>query len=200
MEHYYTKNTTTQSNKKDIIYYIKDKELKFTSDNGVFSKSGIDFGSNLLITTFLDKVKDEKKSLLDVGCGYGVMGLTINYFKPLLNITMVDINERAISLTKENSKSLNLSANIFYSDALSNVEGTFDYIITNPPIRTGKTVIYKIYEESYNHLNDKGELYIVIQKKQGAQSTQAKLIELFGNCETINKKSGYQILRCIKNK
>ncbi len=199
MEHYYTKNTTTESNVRNIDYYIKDKCISFKSDNGVFSKSSIDFGSNLLVNTFIDNVNNEEKSLLDVGCGYGVMGLTINHFIPNLKLTMIDINERALDLARENSKSLNINATIFESDTLSNVTENYNYIITNPPIRTGKAVIYKIYEESFNHLLPQGELYVVIQKKQGAPSTMAKLTELFGNCEIINKKSGYQILRSIKN-
>ncbi len=198
MEHYFTKESTTDSNISEFTYYIKDKEIPFKTDNGVFSKKGVDFGSNLLVTTFLENVENSNKTLLDVGCGYGVMAITINYFLENFTSTMVDVNLRALNLASENAKVLNKDCNIFESNTLDNVKDSYDYIICNPPIRAGKSVIYKIYEQSINHLNKNGELYIVIQKKQGADSSKKKLTEIYGNCEIIAKKSGYQILRCIK--
>ncbi len=198
MEHYFTKESTTDSNISEFTYYINDEEIKYKTDNGVFSKKGVDFGSSLLVHTFLDNNENSSKKLLDVGCGYGVMGITINYFLRDLSLTMVDINLRALSLAEENSKVLEKDCKVFESNALDNITENQDYIICNPPIRAGKETIYKIYEQSYEYLNHSGELYIVIQKKQGADSSKKKLTEVYGNCEVIAKKSGYQILRCIK--
>ncbi len=198
MEHYFTKESTTDSNIHEFIYYINDKEIPFKTDNGVFSKKGVDFGSSLLVHTFLENVQNSKKTLLDVGCGYGVMGITINYFLEDFSTTMVDVNLRALALASENAKILQKECEIFESDTLIKVTNSYDYIICNPPIRAGKDVIYTIYEQSLKHLNDNGELYIVIQKKQGADSSKKKLTEVFGNCEIIAKKSGYQILRSVK--
>ncbi|MFV0440144.1 MAG: class I SAM-dependent methyltransferase [Lachnospirales bacterium] len=200
MEHYYTKNTQTKSEIKNLIYYIKDKEISFKSDNCVFSKNSIDFGSNLLVHTFLENNINGNKRILDVGCGYGTLGISICSFFEDFSLTMIDVNERALSLAKENSNSLKNPSNIFVSDCLDEINDgdLYDYIVTNPPIRAGKTVIYKIYEQSYNHLSKNGELYVVIQKKQGASSSKDKLTEVYGNCEIIEKKSGYQILRSIK--
>ncbi len=199
MEHYFTNNSNTEHNIKEINFYINEKHLIFKTDNAVFSKNGIDFGSNLLVRTFLENNTNSNKKLLDMGCGYGTLGVTIGTFLDEINITMCDINERAINLCKDNSKNLKTVPTIFQSDLFENVTEFYDYVVTNPPIRTGKQTIFNIYENSYKHLNKNGELYVVIQKKQGAESSTKKMKELFGNCEVIAKKSGYQILRSIKN-
>ncbi len=87
---------------------------------------------------------------------------------------------------------------VLTSSSFENIKDNYDIIMTNPPIRAGKEVVFSFYEGAYEHLNNGGKLYVVIQKKQGAPSTKAKLESLFGNCETANKKSGYSIFRCIK--
>lgn len=201
MEHYYTNNSQTENSYKTIEYYINDEKLEFLTNNAVFSKSQIDFGSDLLNKTVINTIKNDSKKLLDVGCGYGTLGLTIGHFLDNLDLTLVDINERAVELCKSNSKTLlnHNNIEIFESDLFENVSGTFDIGITNPPIRTGKQNVFAIYEGIFNHLNNNGQIFVVIQKKQGALSSKDKLTELFGNCEIIAKKSGYLILHSIKN-
>ena len=141
-----------------------------------------------------------KKSLLDVGCGYGPIGITIAKLYPYLNIKMIDINERAISLAKKNveqNKAQNVT--VLKSNIYENIkeEESFDYILTNPPIRAGKKVIYEIYDGAIKHLNQNGELWVVIQKKQGAPSTIDHLNAIFGNCEIVTKEKGYFILKSV---
>ncbi len=194
MEHYFT-NTNTEDIRKDINYYINDKVIKFVTSNAVFSKNRVDFGTNLMIKTFLENEKDETSNVLDIGCGYGVVGVTLLNFYNNFNVTMVDVNERAIELAKENAINNGVSekTEIFQSNIYENVNKKYNYILSNPPIRAGKKVIYEIYEKAYEHLEDEGVLYVVIQKKQGAKSSKEKIESIFGNCELLKRDAGYHI-------
>jgi len=199
MEHYYTNNPTSKSEEKEIEYYIADKKIKFIVDNGVFSKNHVDIATNFMLNVLLDE--DIKGKVLDVGCGYGTIGITLATFFKDLEITMIDINERALSLSKKNvalNKLENIS--IIESDGLSAIkeDEKFDIVVTNPPIRAGKQVIYKMYQDSYEHLKDGGVLYLVINKKHGAPSTKEYLESLFGNCEVLDKKAGFNVIKCKK--
>ena len=198
--HYYTENhENLKSNPNSYTFHYKNHKFIYTSDCGVFSKKYIDFGSYTLIDSFIPTVLDG--SLLDVGCGYGPIGITIGVLYPKMKVTMVDINERAIDLAKKNivqNKAQNVD--VFKSNVFDNVdpEMKFQYILTNPPIRAGKKVIYEIYDKAFLHLNEGGELWVVIQKKQGAPSTKTHLEEVFGNCEIVSKEKGYFILKSVR--
>ena len=186
MGQYFSNDPSIKEDKHYIKYFINNKELLFLSDNGVFSKNYVDFGSSLLIKTCLDlSLKGEG---VDLGCGIGVIGLTLSLFNKDINFDCVDVNKKAIELSKYNYDKYNIKANIFYNDGLEGFkENSKDFIITNPPIRAGKSVIYKFYEDSYKVLKKDGILILVIQKKQGMESTKNKLTELFLNCTIINK-------------
>ncbi|MDZ5474273.1 class I SAM-dependent methyltransferase [Bacillus sp. 31A1R] len=196
--HYYSREQTVESNPKFWDFTLRNQKLKFKTDNGVFSKGEVDFGSRLLIETF--EAPNVEGDILDVGCGYGPIGLSLAKGTDR-NVHMVDVNDRAINLAKENAQLNNISnVTIYESDRLINVtKSNFSAILTNPPIRAGKKVVHDIYEQSYEHLRSGGELWVVIQKKQGAPSTIDKLTELFGEVETVDKKKGYFILRTKKN-
>ena len=156
----------------------------------------MDFGSRLLIDTFTLNENVEGK-ILDVGCGYGPIGISIAVSYPTRMVDMIDINSRAIGLSKDNA-SLNGISNvsIYESDRFEKVDLTPQYaaILTNPPIRAGKKVVHEIFEGSYHRLVEGGSLWVVIQKKQGAPSAMDKLEQLFGNVEIAEKKKGYFIL------
>lgn len=196
MEHYYTNNPTSKSEERLIEYKIKDKTIKFISDNGVFSKGHVDIATNFMLNVLLNENIYGK--VLDLGCGYGAIGITLSKFFDI-EVTMLDINERALGLASKNIK-LNNSNNIkiVESDGFEKITEEFDNIITNPPIRAGKAVIYKMYEDSYNHLKKGGNLYLVINKKHGAPSTKEYLTKLFGNCEILDKKTGFNVMKCTK--
>lgn len=192
MEHYFSRNSDTVHNVKIIKYKYKDFEISFKTDNAVFSKNKIDFGSDLLINS----IESVGEKVLDFGCGYGAIGVSVakNNFKS--NILMIDINERAVGLANENCKLNDLeNAKAIQSNGFGSVREKFDTILINPPIRVGKIFLYNIYEEMPKYLNPKGELYLVVRKQQGGYSTRIKLNEVFGNCEICNKKSGYLILK-----
>lgn len=195
MNHYYTEKPSSKSEIKEIKLDFLDKKFTFFTDNGVFSKNKIDFGSELMIKTFLNHFKEKNGSFLDIGCGYGPVGIIIKTFLPGLDIYLTDINERALSLTEKNLNINNIEDfHIIKSDIFDNISDNFDCILSNPPIRAGKNTIFKIYSEAYTHLNSNGSFYCVIQTKHGAKSTFKKLNEIFGNCETLTIESGYRIL------
>ncbi|EKN69180.1 hypothetical protein BABA_11416 [Neobacillus bataviensis LMG 21833] len=197
-EHYYSRTQKVESNPKFWDYTLRNHPFRFKTDNGVFSKGEVDFGSRLLIESFV--MPEAEGFVLDVGCGYGPIGLSIAKDNPGRTVHMVDVNERAIQLASENA-SLNRIENveIYESDRLLSVKGNnFAAILTNPPIRAGKKTVHDIFEQSYEHLVSTGALWVVIQKKQGAPSTLEKLQSLFSEVETINKSKGYFIIRAIK--
>lgn len=168
------------------------------TDQGVFSKREVDFGSRLLIETFEEPAVEG--GFLDVGCGYGPIGLAIAKSFPNRTVEMVDINERAIELAKRNQQLNHIDNVVIYeSDLFESVgDKMFAAILTNPPIRAGKKVVHSIFEQSASHLVPNGELWVVIQKKQGAPSTLEKLQSLFPEVEVVAKKKGYYIIKAKK--
>lgn len=196
MEHYFTSDPTVKSEERIIEYKIKGKTLTFISDNGVFSKNHIDSATELLVKTIYDEVHGK---ILDVGCGYGVIGITLATSQEIKEVTMIDINHRALELAKRNSVKNKVSDKIKVSesDGFEQIKEKYDAIITNPPIRAGKSVIYQMYADAKEHLLDGGALYIVINKKHGAPSTIKYLEELFGNAEVLDKKAGFNVIKCV---
>lgn len=197
MDHYFNQKPTTEKEIYKFDWNIGQDRFYFYTSNSVFSKSGMDFGSMLLVETVIEENKDFPGSVLDLGCGYGPIGITIAKLLNKSNVTMSDVNERSLELCDMNAKENNVDGRtkIIKSSAFENINDKYDIIVTNPPIRAGKDVVFSFYEGAFEHLNEGGKLYVVIQKKQGAPSTKAKIESLFGNCETVNKKSGYFIFR-----
>lgn len=184
MRHYFTKNSDIISNKKEISVTIKEQKFRFITDHGVFSKDKIDYGSMLLLKTILPLVKGK---ILDYGCGYGFIGICLSVLLEL-EVELIDINDRAMNLSKENIIKNNSSAKVV------NKLSTYDNIILNPPIRSGKKNIYSMYKKAFESLRDNGSLYIVIQKKQGLKST-IKELSYFSSIETLNRSNGYHVIK-----
>ena len=202
MSHYFSEVQDVKSVKKIINYEIKNEKFEFLTDNGVFSKTKVDFGTDVMLRTFLNENKKLKNiRILDIGCGYGVVSVVLKRFFEKAKILSTDVNERALELTKENIQKNNRTDDfeVRKSFVFDNISENFDVILSNPPIRAGKQVIFEIYEKSFFHLNKNGEFYCVIQTKHGAKSTKKKLEELFGNCTTLVIEAGYRIFRCVKN-
>lgn len=197
-EHYFSQKPQSKSSPKTWKYRLRQKEFTFISDYGVFSKGEVDYGTRLLIEHF--NPPSVKGDILDLGCGYGPIGIALASSFPDCQVTMVDVNERAILLAKQNAHLNDVkNVEILKSDRLKQLnERMFASILTNPPIRAGKKVVHAMFEESVLSLYSGGELWIVIQKKQGAPSAKKKLEQLFGNVEVVVKSKGYYILRSIK--
>ncbi len=192
MAHYFT-NDCVSSNPKKINVKIKNRDYTFKVDNGVFSKSGLDYGTRTLLESLpLEKIKGD---VLDFGCGYGPIGIFIAKETESF-VDMVDINERSLKLALENSGINNVETNVFKSDVYENITKKYDYIITNPPIRVGKKILYKILFEANNFLKSGGELWLVVNKDQGAKSLYKDLSETY-NAEVITKNKGFYII-CAK--
>ena len=195
--HYYSKTQeNVKSEPNQYIFNFHDHTFKFNTDAGVFSKDYIDYGSFALLKEF--KPNDLDAQILDMGAGYGPIGIVISKLYNRQTV-MCEINERAYGLILKNI-SLNNANSIAYNSNLyekvANMQ--FSSIVTNPPIRAGKDVVFSIYDGAYKHLLPKGELWVVIQKKQGAPSSKEHIEALFGNCEIVNRDRGYYILKAIK--
>jgi len=195
--HYYSKQPEVASSRQQHQWRLRDYSLSFVTDAGVFSKAGIDYGSQVLINA-MEFAQDA--TVLDVGCGYGPIGITAAKLAPQGHVTMIDVNERAVELSKLNAKQNNVhNVTVLQSDLYEAVkEQRFDCIISNPPIRAGKAVVHQVFEEGYHLLNHGGAMWIVIQKKQGAPSALAKLESLFGEVVEVTKDKGYRIFKAIK--
>ena len=190
---YYAEHPDAAHDIHELRVDLLGENMTFLTDSGVFSKKMVDFGSQLLIK-YLEVNQGE--TVLDVGCGYGPLGLSLAKAFGV-QATMVDINNRALALARQNAERNKIEATIFQSNIYEQVKGKFDHVISNPPIRAGKQVVHEIIEKSKDFLRTGGDLTIVIQKKQGAPSAKSKMEEVFGNCEIVKKDKGYYILRSV---
>ncbi len=196
MEQYFTNNENLKSERRVIKYTYDSTCYEFISDNGVFSKNKIDFGSICLVETYLKNKKDIHQ-FLDVGCGYGFISIVLS---KVLNVpgVGVDVNKRALKLAKENAIKNQVSVTFKESDRYENVEGTFDLIITNPPIRAGKEVVLGILKEAQKYLTEKGEVWAVIRKDQGAKSILKELEKSY-IVTLVEKNKGFFIFMLKSN-
>lgn len=189
MSHYFT-NDEVKSEEKQINVIINDTKLKFITDNGIFSKKGLDFGTR----TLLENIENIKGNILDFGCGYGPIGI---YLKKTfdVNVDMIDINKRALSLALKNAKINNAEVNIFESNIYENISKKYDAIVTNPPVRVGKKILYDILFEAKKYLNENGKLWLVINKNQGAKSLVKDLGKVY-DVTIVTKNKGFYIICC----
>lgn len=198
-DHYYSRSPQSKSNPRSWNEQLRGRSYTFTSDVGVFSKHKIDYGTRLLIENFQEPTISG--DFLDLGCGYGPIGISLADHFQDRRVIMADINERAIKLAQYNVMYNAIeNAEVFQSDGFSNLKNRyFAAILTNPPIRAGKKTVYKMFEESKQALLEEGELWLVIQKKQGAPSAKKKLESLFSRVEVATRKKGYYVLNAINN-
>ncbi len=193
MSYYFTNDDQLKSEIKKIDVIIDKLPFSFWTDNGVFSKKGLDFGTR----TLLENLTDIKGDVLDIGCGYGPIGIYVaKTFKT--NVDMIDINKRSLALSLKNAQLNDVTVNVFESDLYSNIDKKYDFIITNPPIRVGREILYKMLFEAKNHLHKNGELWLVINKDQGAKSLLKDLNKEY-EATVVCKNKGFFIIRAINN-
>ena len=197
MSHYFINDDNLKYEEKVIHCKIQGINLSFLSNSGVFSKDKIDYGTKLLLNSI--DIDDMNGDVLDLGCGIGVIGITIKSKNNLVLVDMVDVNERAINLSKYNMVLNRVDTHIFISDIYSNVNKKYDYIITNPPIRAGKKVVLGMILGSYDYLNDNGILYFVMRKDHGVKTVIKKMEGMF-KVDVINRDKGFYIVKCVKMK
>ena len=192
-DHYFTAVPGSEHEERSFRAVFAGKVLAFDTDAGVFSKQHVDPGSELLCKSLPDDLSGD---ILDMGCGWGAMTVMTLARFPKANMTMADVNERALGLAVSNVQKNRMQAKAVLSDGFEKIEGLFDAVITNPPIRAGKAVIYKMFEDAKAHLREGGALYLVIRKQQGAPSALKFLKELYRKAEVIERDGGYWIIRC----
>ncbi|MBR2830711.1 MAG: methyltransferase [Solobacterium sp.] len=193
---YFEDNRSLPSNRKEHSFRFSGDIYTFITDTGVFSKSGVDYGTELLLKS--EVRQDLHGRILDLGCGYGVVGIVLKRTFPDCTVTAGDVNPRALELTAENAVRNRCPVEIVESNGFEHISTMFDAVVTNPPIRVGKKVLYPLLEAAHDHLNPGGIFLAVIRRQQGAESAAAKLMEIYGNCEVIDRSKGYWILRCTR--
>jgi len=202
-DHYYSHSPKVGHDERTWNYTLRDTVLSFTTDRGVFSKGEVDFGSRLLIESY--EAPEVSGKILDVGCGYGPIGLSIAKAYTNRHVVMLDINQRACQLAEKNASKNGVSNCEVrcYENGVTDLSDAEEFasIMTNPPIRAGKKTVHDIYEDAWNRLLIGGTLWVVIQKKQGASSTRSKLESLFAEeaVEVKKKDKGYFIFFARKN-
>ena len=192
-QHYFTSNPQSAHDERAIQVELAGVRADFCTDAGVFSRDGLDFGSRLLIETVHPLLHGR---VLDMGCGWGAIGVLLARLCPDAQITMADINERAVALAARNARQNGVSAETLVSDGYENIAPSFDAIVTNPPIRAGKQTVYRIQDEAKTRLAPGGRLFLVIRKEQGAPSAQTHLQGVYSRVELLARKKGYWILAC----
>lgn len=197
-DHYFTSKPNAEKDEKEISVTLKGNTLTFTTDAGVFSKDRIDFGSQVMIEAIEESVFPNKR-VLDVGCGYGPVGIALAKANPSFTVDMIDVNERALELAKKNAALNKVDrVSIFLSSIYDGVKHTnYGAIISNPPIRAGKETVHQIITEAKDHLAEDGVLIIVIQRKQGAPSAKKVMEATYGNVTRIGLDKGYWVLQSI---
>jgi len=198
MSHYFQDDPSLKSNIRNIAFDIDGHNIELLTDNGVFSKSRIDEGSLAFLKVLVPLRLSGK--ILDLGCGYGPIGLTIAITSSAARVTLADINTRALALCRRNATKLGLDqrVTILQSDIYEKIEGPYDSIVVNPPIRAGKKVTYPMYEGAFQRLIDGGSLYIVIRKNQGGPTASKYIESLFGNITLLKRDKGYYIYQARK--
>lgn len=196
MNHYYTNDPDLEHNEHTFAFELGGHELRFTSDNGVFSKHTIDYGSRVLIATVLAQPQLATGPILDLGCGYGPIGISLAAALPQRQVTMSDVNKRALALSRRNAAANGVDAQctVLESSVYDAISAKFGVIVTNPPVRAGKAIVSAMLSGAKEHLLAGGEIFVVLQKKQGAPSAKKLLAATFGNAAVLKKDKGYYIL------
>jgi len=190
MSHYFIETPSLLTNERELELEIFDMKFKFLTNNGLFSCDKIDDAS----ITLLKNILPLAGTLLDLGCGYGTLGIPLTK-KYSLALTMVDINRIALDYATKNAYLNQVHVTPIHSDGFANISSSFDNIVLNPPIHAGKEIMYRMYKESAQHLEPGGSLFIVIQKKHGAESTIKKFEEIFARVDVLYKKKGCYVLQ-----
>ena len=192
-EHYYTQNPNVAHDEQQVIYEVLGNKFTCTTDAGVFCRDGLDMGTRIL----LESLPEMQGRILDLGCGWGPVGAAVGKKYPACSILLTDVNERAVELAKRNLAANGVKNAAFAcGDGYEKVEGSFDAILLNPPIRAGKQTIYAMFEQAKQHLTPTGALYIVIRKQQGAESAEKFLKTIYENVDRIAREKGYWVIRC----
>ena len=194
-DHYYSENPSSESRPAEARFSYRGHDLCLMSDAGVFSRGELDAGTRILLAALPREIKGD---ILDLGCGWGPVGVCVGLANSGCAVTLADINARAVNLARKNAEKYKVAGQFVQSDGFAGIEGMFDCIITNPPIRAGKETIYRMFSDSAARLKADGSFYLVIRKQQGAPSAIRFLATVFPHVEVIDKSGGYWVICCRK--
>lgn len=195
-DQYYTREPESESRPAECAFAYRGHDLRFTTDAGVFSRGELDTGTRLLLEALPERLGG---NILDLGCGWGPIGISVKANWPGAEVWMADVNLRALAWSEKNAERNGVRVACVESDGFSALgDLTFDAVITNPPIRAGKQVIYRMFEEAFSHLRPGGSLYLVIRKQQGAESCLRFLESRFGSVKKLNRSGGFWVLEAQK--
>lgn len=189
-EHYYTKNPKSKKTYYSISEKVLGKQLELVTCSGIYSPHKIDEGSIIHLESA--KINNSDK-ILDLGCGYGTIGILVKKLYPDAEVWMADINERAVECAKENVEKNKVDAEVFQSDGFEKINTSFDIILFNPPVNAGLKVCYRLIAGSFDHLNINGTLQVVLRPREGGASIIKKMSSIFGNAEKIGEKGIYSV-------
>lgn len=197
-EHYFSRRPGSSHTERMISCNLRGKDYGFVTDASTFSKGKIDAGTRLLIKYMKVGPTD---TVLDLGCGYGPIGIVAASLAGNGRSCMVDINERSADLAERNAR-LNRISNVEvrHGDMFGPFGGMlFDVILTNPPISAGKRVVLAFISGSHEHLKQGGRFYLVARTRQGAKTLKEKMGETFGNAEYVSMHGGYRLIMSEKS-
>ena len=198
MQHYFIDK---QHKKEDYFKYTTEfngRKYIFNSVDNMFSKDGLDEGTRVLLNTVV-KQYDLSGTVLDLGCGIGSIGVILKNEFPNIQVDMVDINNTALALSKQNCALNNATDNcVFNSNLYEGIDKKYDFIVTNPPIKVGKEVLFGVVTGAKEHLNNGGEIILVIRKSHGQESMKKHMEKIFGNAEILKRDKGYYIMKSTK--
>lgn len=191
--HYFTERPDVPSERREIETQVRGDHLTFVTDRGVFSHAKVDSGSRLLAEQMdLDDARD----MLDWGCGWGLIGIVAKRKCPALDVVMVDINERACELARENLKRNQVEAEVIAGDAGEALSGRgFDTVVCNPPISAGRAVVLGVFDQAAEMLREGGTFWMVAATKKGAKTLRRRLEERFADVELTAKRGGFRVYR-----
>ncbi|MCL1854300.1 MAG: class I SAM-dependent methyltransferase [Clostridia bacterium] len=193
-DHYFTPHPQSDHQPARFSFHYRGQTLFFDTDSGVFSRLGVDKGSQCLLNALPETMAG---AVLDMGCGYGAIGLSLAKVYPSCSVTLSDVNRRAVHLAAANARGNGLFVRTLMGDGFTALCGDrFHFILFNPPIRAGKQVIYRMFADAAHHLHTGGQFWLVVRKRQGAPSAVACLQAYFNQVEAADKSGGYWVLRC----
>ena len=198
-DHYFSKKPSCVFRRESFIVRVNDIEIPLQSGSGIFSMKELDFGTKLLIEHA--QIPKVSASILDLGCGYGIVGIALKKKFSEINVTMCDVNERAVKIAKENCSNNHVEAELYISDLYSHPQlhhKTFDVILTNPPFSAGKKLCIEFIKQSYSHVNKGGFFELVAPHNKGGESLKRVMLETFGNAGELAKKSGFRVYMSVK--
>ncbi len=195
-DQYYTREPGSASRPEECVFEYRGQVLRFTTDAGVFSRGELDTGTRLLLEALPAEMGGR---ILDLGCGWGPIGVSVKKTWPEAEVWMADVNLRALDWSRKNAERNGAGVICLESDGFAALEGKmFDAVITNPPIRAGKQVIYQMFADAREHLVPGGSLFLVIRKQQGAESCMKYLKTLYTAVEKLDRSGGFWVLEAKK--